>query len=143
MCRCFRSDRCVVRRGLVSYNNSPSGDGVMIEGSLDCTVEDVDAVQQGNGAFGAIPSGGVSSGGCTFLRCRTRDSYNAKRDGRAAPSSYTLISPGARKHTIIDCPYDGLVNPNNLIWKLAAVDTGWSFKPRVFASRKPIRLAFG
>lgn len=53
MCRCFRSDRCVVRRGLVSYNNSPSGDGVMIEGSSDCTVEDVDAVQQGNGASGS------------------------------------------------------------------------------------------
>jgi hypothetical protein len=144
----FQSDRCVVRRGLVSYNNSPSGEGVMIEGSLDCAVEDVDAVQQGNGAFAAVPSGGVNCGGCTFLRCRTRDSYNTKRDGRAAPSSnglsfYTLISPGARKHTIIDCHYDGLANPKNLIWKSAAVDTAWSFTPQIFAPRKPIRLVFG
>jgi hypothetical protein len=144
----FRSDLCVVRRGLVYYNNSPSGDGVMLEGSFYCVVEDVDAVQQGNGAFAAVPGGGAGSGGCTFLRCRTRDSYNASRDGRPTPSSnglslYTLTSPGARKHTVTDCHYDQLANPDNLIWNVTAVNKGWSFTPRVFAPREPIRLAFG
>jgi hypothetical protein len=144
----FHSDRCVVRRGLVSYNNSPTGDGVMLEGSFDCLVEDVDAEQQGNGAFAAVPGGDAGSGGCTFLRCRTRQSYNHQRDGRAAPSSrglsfYTRISQGARKHTITDCHYDSLANPRNLVWDVRAVNAGWSFTRRAFAPRPPIRLNFG
>jgi hypothetical protein len=144
----FRSDRCAVRRGLVSYNNSPTGDGIMLEGSFDCIVEDVDAVQQGNGAFAAVPQGEAGCGGCTFRRCRTRQSYNTKRDGRAAPASnglsiYTLISAGARKHTITECHYDALANPRNLIWDVRAVNSGWSFRRQAFAPRTPIRLDFG
>lgn len=143
----FRSDRCVVRRGLVYYNNSPTGDAVMIEGSVECLVEDVDAEQQGNGAFAAVPQGDAGSGGCVFLRCRTRQTYNTPRDGRGPPSSnglsiYTLISPGARKHTITDCCYDALANPRNLIWDLRAVNSGWSFTRQAFAPRLPTRLVF-
>ena len=144
----FRSDRCVVRRGLVFYNNSPTGDGVMVEGSFNCIVEDIDAVQQGNGAFAAVPQGDAGSGGCSFLRCRTCLSYNTKRDGRAAPASkglsiYTRISADAQKHTITDCHYDALANPRNLIWDLRAVNEGWSFTRRAFSPRQPIRLHFG
>ena len=144
----FRSDRCIVMHGLVSYNNSPTGDGVMIEGSSGCLVEEVDAVQQGNGAFAAVPQGDTACGDCTFRRCRTRDSYNAPRDGRAAPSSnglsfYTRISAGAKKHTITDCCYDALANPRNLIWDAGAVNPGWSISPQVFVARSPIRLVFG
>lgn len=144
----FRSDRCIVRRGLVSYNNSPTGDGVMIEGSSECLVEDVDAVQQGNGAFAAVPQGDAACGDCTFRRCRTRDTYNAPRDGRAAPTSnglsfYTRVSPGAKKHTILDCHYDALANPHNLIWDARAVNEAWSISPQVFIARSPVRLAFG
>jgi len=144
----FRSDQCLVRRGLVSYNNSPTGDGIMIEGSFNCLVEDVDAMHQGNGAFAAVPEGQAGCGGCTFRRCRTRETYNSGRDGRAPPSSnglsfYTLISAGARKHTIVDCHYDTLANPDNLIWDLRAVNDGWSFTPRAFSPRIPVRLAFG
>jgi hypothetical protein len=143
----FRSDRCVVRRGLVSYNNSPTGDGIIIEGGMDCLVEDIDALQQGNGAFAAVPEGEAGSGGCAFLRCRTAQSYNAARDGRAPPSSdglsfYLLISPGARKHTVTDCHYAALANPRNLIWDESAVNAGWSFTPRAFAPRVPVRLVF-
>lgn len=144
----FRSDRCIIRRGLVFYNNSPTGDGVMIEGSFDGIVEDVDAVQQGNGAFAAVPQGEAGSGGCTFLRCRTRDTYNSSRDGRPAPSSdglsfYMRISPGAQRHTIADCHYDALANPKNLIWDLRAVNAAWSFSRQRFDPRTPLRLAFG
>jgi hypothetical protein len=144
----FHSDRCIVRRGLVSYNNSPSGDGVMLEGSFDCLVEHVDAVQQGNGAFAAVPEGKVGSGGCTFVHCRTTQSYNEPRDGRDAPSSnglsiYVRISPGASKHTVVDCEYHSIANPRNLIWDLRAVNPGWSFRRRAFTPRSPIRLAFG
>lgn len=143
----YRSDNCTVRRGLVLYNNSPTGDGVMIEGSFNCRVEDVDAVEQGNGAFAAVPEQTHGSGGCSFVRCRTRDSYNTPRDGRAKPSSnglsfYTKISPGARPHQIIDCHFDALANPHNLIWKLRAVAPGWSFSRQSFSPRPAVRLRF-
>ena len=143
----FRSDRCIVRRGLVSYNNSPTGDGVMVEGSFDCIVEDVDAVEQGNGAFAAVPQGDAGCGGCTFIRCRTRNTYNTTRDGRPAPSSnslsiYTLISKGARKHTITDCHFDALANPKNLIWDVRALNPLWSFTPLPFVPHLPMRLIF-
>jgi len=144
----FSSDRCAVRRGLVSYNNSPTGDGVMIEGGFGCRVEDVDALMQGNGAFAAVPLKGSGGGGCAFIRCRTRDSYNTPRDGRDAPSSnslsiYVRISSDAPKHTIEDCQYEALANPHNLIWDLRAVNPGWSFVRRPFMPRPPIRLSFG
>jgi hypothetical protein len=144
----YRSDGGVVRRGLVSYNNSPTGDGVMIEGSSNCLVADVDAVQQGNGAFAAVPDEETVCGGCVFLRCRTRQSYNTRRDGRPPPTSnglsfYTLISKDAPRHTIADCHYDGLANPHNLIWDSRAVNGGWSLTHLPFTPRLPIRLRFG
>jgi hypothetical protein len=143
----FCSDQCIVRRGLVSYNNSPTGDGVMLEGSSDCLVQDVDANLQGNGAFAAVPVDDFGSGGCVFLRCRTRASYNAPRDGRPAPTSnglsfYMQSSPGARKHTIADCHYDHVANRNNLIWDTGSVNRGWSLTPEAFRVREPIRLNF-
>ena len=143
----FKSDRCVVRRGFVSYNNSPTGVGVMLEGSFDCLVEDVDAIAQGNGAFAAVPVENFGSGGCIFRRCRTRDLYNGVRDGRAAPSSdglsiYVLVSEGARRHTVVECCHDALANPKNLIWKRSALNPGFSFENRAFTPRDPLRLDF-
>lgn len=144
----YRSDHCLVRNGLVFYNNSPTGSGVMIEGSSTCLVLDVDAVQQGNGAFGAVPMDNVACGGCWFVRCRTRDSYNSPRDGRAPPTSnglsfYMGISAGAPQHVIAACHYDALANPHNLIWKKDAVRPGWSLTRRAFAPHRPLRLVFG
>ncbi|MGH7095278.1 MAG: hypothetical protein ACREFB_17325 [Stellaceae bacterium] len=141
----FHSDYCIIRKGLVSYNNSPTGDGVMLEGSSYCLVEDVDAVQQGNGAFAAVPQGASRSAGCTFRRCSTRDSYNTQRDGRPAPSSgglsfYVRTIAGDDKHSIVDCRYENLAAPRNLIWDLRSVNAGWSFNRAVFAPRRPIRL---
>ena len=108
----------------------------------------MDAEQQGNGAFAAVPVAQVKSGGCVFRRCRTRNSYNNIRDGRAAPSSkglsiYTRISLGAPKHTITECQFDAVANPRNLIWDVAAVNPGWSFVRQPFVARAPIRLALG
>lgn len=144
----FRSDKTIIRRGFVSYNNSPTGFAVMVEGSFDCLVEDVDVVKQGNGAFAAVPNDDVGSGGCRFHRCRTRDTYNSPRDSRAAPTSnslsiYTLRSERAEKHTVTDCVYYNLANPQNLIWDLDAVKAGWSFRARNFVPRSPVRVHFG
>ena len=143
----FRSNDCIVRRGIVSYNNSPTGDGVMIEGSFNCTVEDVNSVQQGNGAFAAVPQGTSRSGNCSFIRCRTRDSYNTVRDGREKPSSdslafYVVASQGAPLHRIIDCRYTSLANSQNLIWKRDSLAPGWTLTRADFVARAPIRLKF-
>lgn len=143
----FHSDRCTIRRGLVFYNNSPTGAGVMLEGSFNCRVDDVDAVQQGNGAFSAVPQGKVGSGGCSFTRCRSRDTYNEPRDGRDAPTSnglsfHTRISEGAEKHSIRDCCVYALANPGNIIWETAAVHAGWSIERKTFDPWPPLRLAF-
>ncbi|MDW9518642.1 hypothetical protein GOB43_15330 [Sinorhizobium meliloti] len=143
----FHSDRCAVRHGLVFYNNSPTGAGVMLEGSFNCLVEDVDAVQQGNGAFSAVPQDDVGSGGCSFNRCRIRDTYNGPRDGREAPTSNGLsfhirISEGAEKHSVRDCCVYALANPGNIIWETAAVNAGWSIERKAFDPRPPLRIAF-
>ena len=143
----FHSDSCTVSNGLVAYNNSPSGDGVMLEGSSDCRVEHVDAQMQGNGAFAAVPSDRRESGGCLFLRCRTAHSYNEPRDGRDAPSSnglsfYTRNSPGCAKHMIVDCSYFALANPHNLIWERDAVEHRPVLVARAFTPRAALRLQF-
>lgn len=143
----FRSDRCTIRRGLAFYNNSPTGAGIMLEGSFDCLVEDVDTVQQGNGAFSAVPQGDVGSGGCSFIRCRSRDTYNEPRDGRDAPTSnglsfHTRISEGAERHTVRDCCVYALANADNIIWEAGAVQAGWSIERKAFDPRPPLRLAF-
>ena len=144
----FHSDRCIVRDGLIAYNNSPTGDGLMFEGSSYCVAEDVDAIQQGNGSFAAVPNGSKPSGGCLFVRCRTRDSYNSMRDGRAAPSSnglsfYVKASPGHSLHSITDCHFDNLANPKNLVWQTDALRPGWSLTRQNFTAKEPIRLMFG
>jgi hypothetical protein len=100
----------------------------------------IDAEEQGNGAFAAVPVGESGCGGCIFRRCRTRQTYNTSRDGRAAPTSkglsiYTLISPGASKHNIIECHYDAVADPKNLIWDITAVNAGWLFTRQAFNSR--------
>jgi hypothetical protein len=143
----FHSDGCVIRRGLVAYNNSPSGVGVMLEGSADCLVEDVDAQMQGNGAFAAVPSDQRESGGCIFRRCRTAYSYNAPRDGRDAPTSnglsfYMRISSGRPPHAIIDCSYFALANPRNLVWQTQALAQEAGLYAREFKPRPALRLAF-
>lgn len=112
----------------------------MLEGSFDCLVADVDAIRQGNGAFSAVPQDDVGSGGCSFIHCRSRDTYNESRDGRDAPTSnglsfYTRITDGAEKHTVKDCCVYALANPRSIIWQTAAVHAGWSINPRVFEPR--------
>jgi hypothetical protein len=106
-----------VFRGRIHYNNSPSGDGVMFElGSNNCQAKDVDCTSQGNGAFAA-----VAVTGCSFVRCRTRDTYNSTRDGRDTPTSNGLsyyMTGGP--HTISQAKYFNLANPGNLIYQASA-----------------------
>lgn len=108
----FFSDNCVIRRGCIDGNNSPSGVCVMFQDSHGGLCEDVDAVRFSNGAFSAYPGRNV-----TFLRCRARDSY--RPTPRGEPQSNSLIfaaSPGSADVRVRGCAYFAHVNPRNLLW---------------------------
>ena len=58
----YKSSNCTIRRGLVDGNNAPSGVGIMFELSdtgFGGLVEDVDAINQGNGNFASVGGQGV------------------------------------------------------------------------------------
>jgi hypothetical protein len=80
----YDSDDCVVRRGLLDGNNSPSGVGVMVEfdhAGDNGLVQDVDAVRMGNGCFFGYPAVNL-----TYERTRCRDNLCVDQ-GRGAPKS--------------------------------------------------------
>ena len=69
---CYGCTNPIIRRGFMRGNNSPSGQGVMIENTVGGSgglVEDVDVVFWGCGGFSA----GEASSGVKFWRCRARD----------------------------------------------------------------------
>jgi hypothetical protein len=108
----FFSDDCVIRRGCIDGNNSPTGVCVMFQDSHNGLCEDVDAVRFSNGAFSAYPGRNVA-----FSRCRARDSY--RPTPRGEPQSKSLIfaaSPGSADVRVRDCAYFAHVNPHNLLW---------------------------
>lgn len=108
----FFSDGCVIRRGCIDGNNSPSGVCVMFQDSHDGLCEDVDAIRFSNGAFSAYPGRNV-----TFAHCRARDSY--RPTPRGEPQSKSLIfaaSPGSADIQVRGCAYFAHVNPRNLLW---------------------------
>lgn len=68
----FATTNCIVRRGFLRGNSSPSGQCVIFEnsdGGSGGLCEDVDGVFFGNGGFMAGPA----SSGVIFRRCRARD----------------------------------------------------------------------
>jgi len=87
----YKSKNVVVRNGFIDGNNSPSGVGVIFDGDTGSgTIEDVDAIHMGNGCFSNI----AGADGNTFLRVRCRDNICAGQDGRAPPSSNSLMFCG-------------------------------------------------
>lgn len=128
----YYSDDCVVRRGLLDGNNSPSGVGVMFEGSRNGLVEDVDTVAQGNGSFSAYPGHDI-----TFRRTRARDNVCNSQAGRGPPLSDALVwagSPDSSGLRLEASKYFNLCNPGNLVWEQSSFDmiqiTEENFSPR-------------
>ena len=75
------------RRGFIRGNNSPSGQGVIVEngtGGSGGLIEDVDVVYWGNGAFMA---NGRSSG-VKFWRCRARDGIDNGPNNSVGKADY-------------------------------------------------------
>jgi hypothetical protein len=81
------------RRGFIRGNNSPSGQGVIVEngtGGSGGLIEDVDVVYWGNGAF--MANGGSS--GVKFWRCRARDGIdNAPNNSVGKPDYQGAATP--------------------------------------------------
>jgi len=129
----FRSDHCIVRRGLLDGNNSSHGVGVMFEKSNDGLVEDVDTVRQGNGSFAAYPGNNV-----IFRRTRARDNF-CDDQGRGLPSSNSLVwvgKPGSSGLRINDSKYFNLCS-NNRVWDRRTF-TLINISSEDFQLRKPI-----
>jgi hypothetical protein len=113
----YHSTGITIARGLVDTNNSPSGDGVLVdEQSGNVTVTDVDAIHQGNGCFGVWGGGGHD---VTFTNTRCRDNYC--KLPRGTPGSGGLgwaIDPASKKGNlkIATSTYTNLCNPDNVVW---------------------------
>ena len=131
----FRSDNCIIRRGLLEGNNSESGVGIMFESSVNGLVEDVDTVGQANGSFFAYPGNDV-----TFRRTRARDNICVSQ-GRGAPSSNALVWGGDPSRStglrIEDSRYYNLCNPGNIVWEWNTFDIV-SYASEDFQPRDPI-----
>ena len=146
----FESTNVTVRRGLIDGNNSPSGDGVMFEcGDMthaymsEGLVEDVDAINQGNGCFGGW---GVSN--LVFRNCRASHTHCTGQAGRGAPSSGALVFAGGTEAGIVAS--SGLRIEGGIYSELCKINLVWpssafakvDLKQAAFNPRDPIRLGF-
>ena len=119
----------------------------MIEGSFNCTVEDVDSVQQGNGAFAAVPQGALGPATAALSA--------AGREIVITLSATAGKSPVIRQSGVLCCSVArrssashyrlSLHEPGkfqNLIWKRDLLAPGWTLTGADFVARAPIRLKF-
>ena len=134
----YRSENCVVRRGLLDGNNSPTGVGVMFENVSSGLVEDVDTIRQGNGSFSAWTSQNV-----IFRRTRARENICADQ-GRGKPSSGAQIWVGGGSSMnlrIEGSKYWKRCSPHHLIWPPSAFDK-IELEAAEFVLRRPLSLHF-
>lgn len=134
----YDSDNCVIRRGLLDGNNSPSGVGANFELSAAGLVEDVDTVHQGNGSFGAHRSSNI-----IFRRTRAKDNICTDQ-GRGPPLSTGIIwsgYDGVSGLRIEDSQHWNPCNPLAIVYdvsQFAVVDVSEDD----FTPRSPILLSF-
>ena len=149
----FQSDNVSVIHGLIDGNNSPSGDGVMVEsGGSTVTgqtisrglIEDVDAVNQGNGCFG-----GWAVSNVVFKSVRVSKTHCGGVDGRKKPSSGALVFSGGSEGKppvastglrIENATYQQLCK-KNLVWPGQAF-AEQTLGQGTFTPRSPLNLKF-
>jgi hypothetical protein len=137
----YQSPNATVRRGVLIGNNSVAGVGVMMEATggvgTGGLIEDVDAVDMGNGSFSAYPSSNV-----TFRRVRSRDGHCVSQAGRGQSLSNSLIfagSPESSNLRLEQASYAHHCN-DNIVWS----DTAFSLidvTEQDFVARAPIRVS--
>ncbi len=136
----YQSQYVTIRNGLVDTNTSPSGDGVIADNlSGNVLVENVDAVHQSNGCFGAYGGGEHD---VTFSHTRCADTVCMLP--RGAPLSGSLawsMDPTAIAGdlNIESSQYENLCNLSNIVWDAGklAID---QISPAMFTPRAPVRV---
>ena len=106
----YNSRDVTVSQGVLDGDNSPSGVGVMVEGTSDGTrVSGVDAIHMGDGAFSSY------SNDVSFTDVRSFDNI-ATDQGRGTPLSGGLIfyAPGSDV-SFDDATYTNPGDPNNVL----------------------------
>ncbi|KQP15693.1 right-handed parallel beta-helix repeat-containing protein [Methylobacterium sp. Leaf93] len=113
----YYSDNVTVSNGVIDGNNSPSGQGVIFEGSNNGTVRNVDAIHMGNGAFADYGQNN------TFEFTRSFDNI-ATDQGRGHPLSNALLW-GVNESTVVtDSSYQNAGNPGNIVWGEGNIGAG-------------------
>jgi hypothetical protein len=136
----YQTTGVTIRRGLLDGNNSPSGDAVMVdEASGNVTVQDVDAVHQGNGCFGIYGGGGHD---VSFINTRCRDTRCTLPRGKPLSGSLAwAIDPKSISGNlnIVNASYFHLCNPANIVWDATKLTVN-DIKRRNFTARRPLRV---
>ena len=95
-----------IRRGCVDGNNSPTGDGIMIEGGAsNIVVDSVDILNQGNGVA-AVYSNAVAAYKNIRIRGEKTGSYNVGGNIRNVPNGVCLLACNGATGTLINCLID-------------------------------------
>ena len=107
----YNSPNVKISHGVINGNNSPSGVAVMFEGnSAGGSVDHVDAIHQGNGAFSSY------SKNVTFDYTRSFDNI-ATDQGRGLSMSNALIwNVSNTGISIHNSTYTNPAKPNNIVW---------------------------
>ena len=135
----YQSHNVKIRNGYVDGDNSPSGDGILVDqNSYQVTIQNVDAARQINGCFG-VYGGGEYNVTMTGTRCMNTVCSSV----RGAPLSGSLawaVDPNSLGRIgITSSSYVALCNPGNIIFE---DDKVRPLSIRAVASmvrRKPIR----
>lgn len=147
-------DGGIIRRGLIDGNNSVSGVGLMAESVDGLTVEDVDCLNMGNGAFSNWPLDPFPPNpDCTAIvwtRCRTKDSVITDR-GRGIPSSsnggttsglqFAATGPSAQT-TVTDCLWYNQPAALNTLWETGGFVSTAGITEGDFTANSPIVNSF-
>jgi Ca2+-binding RTX toxin-like protein len=106
----YESDNVTVQRGVIDGNNSPSGQGVIFEGSKNGIVSHVDAIHMGNGAFASYGNNN------TFEYTRSFDNIVTDQ-GRGAPMSGAVIwTMNGDGNTVSNSSYQNPAVPYNIVF---------------------------
>lgn len=136
----YETEGITIMRGLVDGNNSPSGQGVLVDGdSGNVVVQDVDAVRQSNGCFGVYGGGGHD---VTFTNTRCRDTICALPRGEPLSNSlgWSIDPESVRGNLhVVNASHMRLCNPTNIVWDRTMLSTA-DIRARSFVARPPIRV---
>ncbi|MDD5263094.1 MAG: hypothetical protein PHD76_14725, partial [Methylacidiphilales bacterium] len=135
-----------ISQGLIDGNNSPSGDNIIFEGypgalTTSGTVDHVDSIHFGNGAFGCAGAQNI-----VFTNCRADYVSLASWQGRGTPLSNGLIfgaiNNGTNHSSNITYASTCLWGPNagtNIAYEVAEMNFS-ATGPTAFTPRAPLSL---